>query len=63
MSVTETEIKYELSRAEAYKAGWRAGYYYGRLAQMNGAPYDERTLVERAGADAAETDDGAIQAD
>ncbi|WP_010495043.1 hypothetical protein [Paenibacillus elgii] len=62
MSEATTEIKYELSRAEAYKAGWRAGYYYGRLAQLNGEPYDERTLVERAET-ATETDDGAISTD
>ncbi|MGF9711648.1 hypothetical protein [Paenibacillus naphthalenovorans] len=38
--------KAPLIATDPYKAGWRADYYYGRLAQMNGEKYDDRTLTE-----------------
>ncbi|NOU98464.1 hypothetical protein [Paenibacillus planticolens] len=38
-----------LSAYDAYRAGYYAGYFRGRLAQMNGEDYDARTPVEREG--------------
>lgn len=36
------------SITESYRAGYEAGYYYGRLAEMNGEGYDSRTPLERS---------------
>ncbi|MEW9697973.1 hypothetical protein [Paenibacillus sp. SI8] len=38
-----------LDSYEAYRAGYHAGYFRGRIAQLNGEGYDERTPMEHEG--------------
>jgi hypothetical protein len=35
------------STVDAYRAGYKAGYFYGRMADVS-AEYDDRTLVEKS---------------
>ena len=40
-----------------YNLGYRAGYFWGRQAELHGEPYDERTLLERRRAEDCESDE------
>lgn len=35
------------SLSEAYRKGFETGYFYGRIDEMNDAPYDDRIVSER----------------
>lgn len=39
-----------MSPLEIYREAYRAGYFYGRIDADRGAPYDDRTVLERKGA-------------
>jgi hypothetical protein len=51
-----------LSALDAYRAGYAAGYFRGRISVLTGEEYDERTDVER-GEIAEETADGTALVD
>jgi len=44
------------SITESYRAGYEAGYYYGRMAEMNGEAYDSRTPLDRKRAEESTTE-------
>lgn len=46
---------YRLSLTEAYRAGYEAGYFWGRIDEARGTSYDTRTPAKRFG------DDGQIE--
>ncbi|PAD72424.1 hypothetical protein CHH67_22550 [Paenibacillus campinasensis] len=36
-----------MSPLDSYRNAYKAGYFYGRIDALNGAPYDDRTVLER----------------